>query len=356
MVWKWLIIDGRWTRAFSLGMVLFAATASTSLHAETRALLVGVSQYPALAVKDRLKGPGNDVMLLREALIARGVPSANVVVLSDDVRLAAPLPTKQRIVDALKSLGQLAKPGDHFILYLSGHGARLPAIRQGTWADQHPEPDGLDEVFMPIDAVRREGQGWRAEAGLFDNEIGELLQAWHRKQAFVWAIFDTCSAGDMAKSLDDTASLPTNRLYPIEAMGALPSRGRKGLASTSLRRSGPPARSAIYFYATQPDQGAPEELLPTPAVWPANLDGGRQPRVFGVFTHTLVKAMEEKPTTFKALAESVMRGYAQRLFTTPMFEGDLAQSFQIFGEEGLKKPPPGGLHKRVRPMREGGRP
>jgi Caspase domain len=351
-----LITGWRGGRLLWLWVALVASLWATGLQAETRALLIGVSQYPSLAVKDRLKGPGNDVLLLREALIARGVPVGNMVVLSDDARLGAPMPTKKRIVDALQSLGQSAKPGDHFILYLSGHGARLPAIRRGAWAEKHPETDGLDEVFMPIDAVRDDGNGWQAQAGLFDNEIGELLQAWHRKQAFVWAIFDTCSAGDMAKNSKDTEPVSMNRLYPMGAMGSVLPRGRSRLSSSSMRSRGPPVASAIYFYATQPDQAAPEELLPTPSVWPEHLDGGRRHRVFGVFTHTLVKAMEDNPATFKDLGERVMRGYAQRLFTTPMFEGDLAHSFQIFREEGLRKPPTDGLHKRVRPMREGGRP
>jgi Caspase domain len=349
----------RWFSRHSrrLCLSLWSTVLSQGAWCETKALLVGVSQYPTLSQSEWLRGPGNDVLLFREALMSKGVVPGNITVLSDDKRLNSPQPTRQRIIDALVSLGRRAKQGDVFVLYLAGHGTRLPALPPDHRSEYHPEPDGLDEVFLPIDAVRQESDVWVAERGIRDNEIGALLAVWQRKGAFVWAIFDTCSAGDMAKSPSGATSEQKVRRFPKPLTVLQPAVVYKALPVALRQRLRPQSGNAIYFYATQPHQASPEMLLPTPLLWPRRLDGGSsQPRVFGVFTHALVTSMGAGAFTFKDLAERVMRKYAQRALETPMFEGELNRSLQIIRNGCLNLPTTSPLCLGQGNVRKGGEP
>ena len=72
-----------------LGVLALAFGVITALTpaalAETRALVVGVSGYPALAETLRLTGPKNDSREFANTIVRLGVPAANVTVLADGV-------------------------------------------------------------------------------------------------------------------------------------------------------------------------------------------------------------------------------------------------------------------------------
>ena len=106
-----------------LGMALFSCASS---YADTYALLVGVSGYPSLAESRRLRGPANDVQLMRAALIQQGVASNAITTLADGVKGSQALPTRQNILAGMRVLATQAKPGDWAIVYFSGHGSQQP--------------------------------------------------------------------------------------------------------------------------------------------------------------------------------------------------------------------------------------
>src|SRR4051812_34431332 len=103
-------------------LLLCALFAPAGAQAETRALLVGVSNYTSPLIPD-LRGPANDVAAM-EALL-RGQGASDLVVLRDDGA------TRTTIEKALHDLGQRSKPGDWLVVYFSGHGAQAQAAVAG---------------------------------------------------------------------------------------------------------------------------------------------------------------------------------------------------------------------------------
>jgi len=168
-------------------------------RAADRALLVGVADYPGLPRRLWLYGPINDVALMRKTLVARGMQASDIRVL---VSRAGPSdePTRANILLAMEQLKRHAQPGDRVVFYLSGHGSQQPQPVQR--AGRPLEPDGLDEVFLPADVDKWDGNGARAfiPNALLDDEIGEWIDAMVDKGATVWGVFDTCHAAGMARA------------------------------------------------------------------------------------------------------------------------------------------------------------
>jgi hypothetical protein len=307
-----------------------AALCSLAVHcagAETRALLVGVSVYPHLTGK-QLDGPVNDLRLMRSVVALLGVHSDNVTELSE---AAGPSrqPTRAHIVAHLERLAQLSAPGDWVLLYFSGHGAQVPQTPATRRA--HPEPDGMDEVFLPRDTARWVPGRGVVEGAIVDDEFARLFGHIHARGAQVWAIFDTCHAGDVTRAggpADD--GRPVWRRVAAQDLGIAPralhprqARGRAGMTEngeasrrplTSLRV---PAPQTVAFFASQADEPAAEELFIDP------LEGKTRLR-FGVFTYHLHEAlMRGDSGNFASLAKAVELAYRARPFPTPQFTGDL---------------------------------
>src|SRR4051794_27812581 len=107
--------------------------------AEQRALLVGVSRYPALADRYQLSGPANDVIMMRKLLIDkfRFKDGDAICILSEDQgkESASKLPTRENIEREFSKLISAARTGDDIVIFLAGHGAQEPS-------DDDSESDG----------------------------------------------------------------------------------------------------------------------------------------------------------------------------------------------------------------------
>ena len=140
---------------FASMVCIFSAISAIDAHAETHALLIGVSNYPSLSQSKRLRGPANDVQIMRASLLQSGVANSEITTLADGVFIpsAKPnqvgkhetIPTKQNIIANLRALAQRVKPGDWVIVYFSGHGSqqRQPALNKLP-AGPFLEPGGVD--------------------------------------------------------------------------------------------------------------------------------------------------------------------------------------------------------------------
>ena len=148
-------------------------------QAGTHALLIGVSGYPTLPEQRRLKGPANDVQLLRAALLKIGVPPQQIEVLADTVPGSAGLPTRNAILTSMDRLAQRAKSGDWVVLYFSGHGSQQPQVAR---AGMVVEPDGLDEIFLPYDVGTWDGGRKAVQGAIVDDEIGQGIAKLTRQQ------------------------------------------------------------------------------------------------------------------------------------------------------------------------------
>jgi hypothetical protein len=294
-----------------------------ALARENHALLIGVSQYPALDQKYWLKGPANDVALVKTYLTSTApVPFAadHVVVLADGIA-GALSPTLAAIRNEFATLTAKVQPGDFVYLHFSGHGTQAPA------ADPDSELDGLDELFLPRDIGPWTDATAAVQNGLVDDEIGQLVDGLRAKGANVWAVFDSCHSGTVTRGAPDGDEEVRSRQLPPEALGLDPDQAQTATRALQDPRAKPEAPfdagenpgSFVAFFAAQTDEVTPEKNLPKGKP-------GRVPQ--GVFTYTLFEVLAEYPSaTYGQIGQEVLRKYATKSLAraTPMFEGDLDQ-------------------------------
>jgi hypothetical protein len=301
-------------------------------QAANRALLVGVSAYPFKA----LKGPAHDVVLMHGLLRNRGYDAKAISVLADsledaDLAALAGSPTRKAILDALKQIEQSVQPGDFIVLYFSGHGSQQPVVAAGSVAAV--EPDGLDEIFLPIDVGKWSDVKKTVENAIIDDELGNYVGQMRSRGAFVWVIVDACHSATMTRIADDEyastrAISPTDLGVPAVRLAA----ARRQMAAWS-QFDGPKAQPAdrsgvVVFSAAAEDQEAIETWFPrTPG-------SAKEPH--GMLTWYLAEALARRPAaTFRDLAAMILAGYGTyqlnpaRRFPrapTPFFEGNLDRS------------------------------
>ncbi len=141
------------------------AAASDGGRSNRHALLIGCNKYEHLGELWQLHGPENDLVLFSRLLKDQfDFKEGDLTVLSDNAGDDR-RPTYANIKREFGTLADQARPGDQIVILLAGHGTRQPD--QNPPADDDPEPDGLDEVFLPTDAgkaadggARSLGQSW----------------------------------------------------------------------------------------------------------------------------------------------------------------------------------------------------
>src|SRR5262249_19235261 len=137
-----------------------------------RALLIGCSDYPKLSPKLWLKGPANDVLMMHEVLTRHfDFKPENIVTLSEaqgkkDSNLD---PDPANIEREYTELAKKAQEGDYIVILMAGHGSQQPE-KEGS---PEPEPDGLDELFLPRDTGKWDGGKGTVENAIIDDELGE---------------------------------------------------------------------------------------------------------------------------------------------------------------------------------------
>lgn len=323
--------------AFTLGLSFTASLAFADEPVEQYALLVGCTQYPFVDRLPELYGPANDIPLWHRLLTSPrpagfAFPEANVQQLLGWPDDASQRPSRENIVSAFAALIGKAKPGAQFMIVLSGHGTQQPILAdQDPFDSKNPEPDGLDEVFLPADS--KEGSP-AIENGILDNELGGWLDQMRSKGASVWIVFDCCHSGTMTRSLDDVErsrhveptalGIPRERLDEAarRADAAVRQRRAAGLPVDAGEISARQASgSLVAFYAAQPFEKAPELPLPEgrPHV-PENY--------FGLLSYTLAQTLLERrsPLSYRELSSLLAASYRARRgtrFPTPFAEGDL---------------------------------
>ena len=128
---------------------------------DRRALLVGVTKYDNLG-QNQLRGPANDVQLVRCLLQERyKFPPDGIVSLTEDDGTQARRPTRSNIEREFRKLAAQVEEGDQVVVLLSGHGDRQPESDPPD--TDYPEPDGIDEIFLPADVNVWKGFPARAE-------------------------------------------------------------------------------------------------------------------------------------------------------------------------------------------------
>ncbi|WP_298379943.1 caspase family protein [Azospirillum sp.] len=306
-------------------MMMLAAGVMPALARPT-ALLVGVSAYPSLPDHLQLRGPANDVGLMRGVARDLGIRDEDTLILANNGVPGAAPPTRAAILSALDRIARKVEAGDGVLVFLAGHGARQPARTE----DAAPRSsDGFDALFLPEDA-----KSWRESDRVVENaiasrELQQRMDAIRARGAFVWLVVDACHssylvrggalsvAGEAARGVDGRdLGLPATAIEEAERQG-IATRGPPwgglmpppaGGAATDERTGG-----YVAFFAAQSNERTPEYEPP----------GGEGLR-YGLFTHHLVQAFQAgRDASFGQLGERVLQQYARRgrQVPTPVFIG-----------------------------------
>jgi len=233
-------------------------------------LVVAVSQYPSLPRERQLEGPKNDAAAMVAFLTARhSIPRHQITILADQFVDADGIPTRSAILSALSNLKFKSHNGDRVWIYFAGHGSQQP---QPSNAPSR-EPDGLDEIFLPIDIGRWDGRAGRVQNAIVDDEIGTALEGIREQGADVVAIFDTCHAADSVRGRGAAGRIERPRAVPRSLLG-IPRTAPQFGNSTTARRTHVPARATVLqapssrkgeltaYYASAAHEYTPELLLP----------------------------------------------------------------------------------------------
>jgi hypothetical protein len=264
------------------------------------AVLVGVSNYELERVSD-LKGPPNDVEMMKEALMAKGVLKKNISILTDGAGVeGAVRPTREAIMAALNGvIGKLDEDEEDFVtLYFSGHGTRQ--------ADQNKEEaDGLDELFLPID-IKQWGGSSEAKGlipnAIVDDEIGDIVKKMRARNATVWVIMDSCHSGSGTRFAQNgvRARQVSPDIFGIKAdpLAVTVDEDNDDVAYGGRDQSEPQKGGFVAFFAAQSFQQAIEVDM--------EIGEGGETKAFGLFTaHLAQRLMSDRQLTFRQLFDAV---------------------------------------------------
>lgn len=307
-----------------LGLILLASVTATHA-ARTHAVLVGVTTYPSLEKDAQLRGPRNDVQMFLDLLLERGVARQDIRIVADGFKGAA-VPTRQAILGTLNDMAARVVAGDFVFLFVAGHGSQQPAAAQ---ADE--EPDGFDEIFLPRDIGRWDGDAAAVTNAITDDELGAAITRLRNQGAFVWAVFDACHSGTLTRA----QPLPGRRDRQVtpESLGvdsATLAKSRKGTTrARPMQMELDPSTTTsvgqyVAMYAAQSYETTPEYALP---------EGTPGAVQRGLFSYTLHQVLTAHPDiTYRQAIEQVTQRYLARGIEhpSPNYEGTGMDSV-VFG-------------------------
>ncbi len=307
---------------------------------ERLALLVGCTEYvnPRITA---LSGPGNDIPRFAQLLKSRfGFNDGEITQLVAWPDDPAKRPTYANITKAFEKLIEKAGEGTQVVIVMAGHGVQVPIPETQTdpLDPKNPEPDGMDEVFLPADAKEFSKDG--LVNAIRDNDFGDWLDRLRDKGAAVWIIFDCCHAGDMMRGAEQEPLERPRMVDPIAALGVTTKQVNDAVkraqeavlkqtkgerprdvapAHSPLVKAEKKKGSVVAFYAAQPFEVTYE--LPRPT------DAPRVPEnYYGLLSYTLTSLLEqsERKMTYHELAQTLVAHYRSERGArgpTPAFEG-----------------------------------
>jgi hypothetical protein len=303
---------GRIIASLAAGLFL-AVTASAAQAVEKFALIVGVDDQlqPENYSISVLKGPTNDVKLIRRLLVER-------YDFKDDgnhiLTLTGKNATKKAIADAFKSqLIDKAKANSDAVtlFYFSGHGSQQDDVN-------NDESDGTDETLVAYDSRGKGGHD------IVDDEIAEWFDSLsvHTKNAIF--ILDSCHSGTGTRGDAVARVLPTN---PNAARRPGTSSGAK-----TIVRSLSPGWARNDKYTAIAGALAEEQSYEGPIK-----DAGGTS--YGYLTWSLYQTLKLQPDlSWRQTMESVRRAVGQLTSQQhPQVEGDVERT--AFGESGDRSQP-----------------
>ncbi len=295
-------------RPLAYALSCFAAWAAGSALAETRAIVIGVSDY--LVLNADLNGPSADAQLMAETLLARGVPAAGITLLASDPPdvpdgLATAAPTRAAILAAMQDVADRSQSGDTVLFYFSGHGSQAPDA-------SGDEGGGYDEILLPADAAGWKGAIGAVENALLDDELQVWVQGMMDRGIAVVGLIDAChsATGFRAIGGEGVAKVLDPDLLGIPA----------DAASAPPTATAPLSGDYVFLYSSQSDERSFEYPLGDTGLW------------HGEFTLRLAQVLRGAPQAtwaqvLAATTDAMVQGPARQM---PEGEGPMLDR-QVFG-------------------------
>ncbi len=175
------------------GVILFLLSSPFVASAvEYHALLIGVG-----GTSSPLEGPKNDVPVLKKLLIEKfSFPAQNIRTLIEEEA------TREAILREIENLGTRSKPGDHLLLYFSGHGTSAGDKKFGSKLPM-PHDSG---ALVPYDAILH-GSFYDIYASLIvgRRDVVPRIQKFENDR-LVLAVFDACFSQNSVRSISKSRS------------------------------------------------------------------------------------------------------------------------------------------------------
>lgn len=304
------------------------------------AILVGVNEYPGFPERAWLRGPENDVDLLRRTLSEAGAADEDLFVLS------GPAATRAALADAFGSILDRVQCNDRVFFHVAGYGlvggqdlallagrqAHAPlAERIGALLDAARESDPED-MAIAVETAMSQLSGLSAvEADLLEGYLRHGLHGGRnravtfigpdpdsgRPQVFYVSELAKFAQRVRARGAHAIAALDIDHAAGVALLDWVPDRwgfvfGRQeDLPAAGDGASGVRTGELVAFYATDADGTGIEMPLPR---------GAEDATIFGLFTFLIASALQDDPTVTPArLASSFADTYRQTNRTRPHF-------------------------------------
>ena len=134
-----------------------------------KALIIGINY---LGTSSALNGCINDAKSIETYLKEQNY--TNIKILTDETAIK---PTRENILNEIKTLLETSNENDTLFIYYSGHGSNT-VDRNGD------ELDGYDELIVPLDFKY-----------IKDDELKTLINTYGKTKTNVIALFDSCNSG-----------------------------------------------------------------------------------------------------------------------------------------------------------------
>jgi hypothetical protein len=175
-------------------------------------LLIGCGHYPNLSRDYQLQGPPNDVAITRELLQSErfGVKPEDVMILVSG-SVPEREPTGANIRAAFEKMCATVQRNDQVLILLAGHGCQVP----NNNPEDDPEPDGLDEAFVPADVSAWDAKNPpRPNELILDDEIGAWTDRLSQAGARVFLVADCCHSGSINRGPGEPLNWVRERRLP----------------------------------------------------------------------------------------------------------------------------------------------
>ena len=276
-----------------LALFMMCMVAQPAL-AEVRAVLVGVGDY--LTLDADLKGPANDVRLMAETLVVRGVKPASLVVLSFDTAglpagVTTAAPVRAEILAAMEAAAIASGAGDTVVFYFSGHGAQAPDM-------SGDEGGGYDEILLPADAAGWKGATASVENAILDDELQAWAQGMLSRGVALVGLIDACHSATGFRAIGGAG---VARVIDPAALG-IPDDVAPVAGEDAAALSG----DFVFLYSSQSDQRSFEYPLGDGNIW------------HGEFTLRLAEVLRTAPEAswaqvLAATTEAMVQGPARQM-------------------------------------------